>query len=129
MEGYDHDGVEDMPGLRYAHRYLQIEDEAENLGDSWVDGPACGAHGKDSEARFRCGADEYGEMLKLAYPAAHAANPDAKIFSFSFNFGGLDVRLTHFVTSLNNQNLPDYPEEEFRPSDSIPVDEIPIWIA
>jgi hypothetical protein len=87
MERYDHDGIDDMPGLRYAHDYLQIEDEAENLGDSWTAGPSCGAHDRDSEAYFHCAADEYGDMLALAYRAAHRANPDAIVLSFSFNFG------------------------------------------
>lgn len=88
MERYDHDGADDdMPGLVYAHNYLQIEDEAENLGDAWIDSAACDVHPDESEARFRCAADEYGEMLELAYQAAHAANPDAQVVSFSFNFG------------------------------------------
>jgi len=84
---YDCDGVNDMPGLLYAHDYLQIEDEAENLGDAWIESPACAEHEEASEARFRCAADEYGATLQIAHQAAHAANPDTQVVSFSFNFG------------------------------------------
>lgn len=85
VERYDKDGVNDMPGLLYAHNYLQIEDEAQNLGDSWFPSSACA--GLASDAYYRCAADEYGAMLKLAYQAAKTANSNARVVSFSFNPG------------------------------------------
>jgi len=106
MERYDHDGVDDMPGLLYAHNYLQIEDEAENLGDSWISSVACDAYRRRTDAHFRCAANEYGEMLKLAYQAAHTANPDAKVVSFSFNFGD--------YFDANPASFPSIPPDEHR---------------
>jgi len=80
IERYDNDGFKDMVNLKYAHNYLVIEDEAQNLGDSWI-APSC------SRNDFLCAAEKYGEMLKLAYNAAHEANPDSIVVSFSFNPG------------------------------------------
>jgi hypothetical protein len=71
----------DLSALHPLTEYLRAWAYAE------IDGPACSSHGKDSDERFRCAADEYGEILKLAYQATHAANPDSKVLSFSFNFG------------------------------------------
>jgi hypothetical protein len=87
IERYDNDSIDDMPGLGYAHNYLQIEDEAENLGDAWTGSDACTTSEPESHDRQRCAAQEYGEMLKLAYKAAHEANSNTKIISFSFNPG------------------------------------------
>lgn len=87
MERYDKDGIDDMPGLMYAHNYLQIEDEAENLGDAWRVSPACNPYINDVRAYYKCAADEYGRTLKLAYLAAKDASEDSMIASFSFNPG------------------------------------------
>ncbi|MCL6099994.1 MAG: T9SS type A sorting domain-containing protein [Bacteroidetes bacterium] len=104
MERYDNDGIDDMPGLKYAHNYLQIEDEAENLGDSWSPSSACSNYTGD--AHYRCAAQEYGETLKLAYQAAKEANPNAKIISFSFNPGD-------YFDNNPSGNLPSNPKTTF----------------
>jgi hypothetical protein len=88
VERYDFDGgVEDMPGLKSAHNFLQIEDEAENIGDAWAASSNCDQYLNDDQAYNRCAAREYGETLKIAYLAAKEANPDVQIISFSFNPG------------------------------------------
>lgn len=87
MERYDKDGKDDMDGLLYAHNYLQIEDEAQNLGDSFSASGDCDIYSPDSAEYYRCAATEYGQMLKIAYLAAHDANPNARVISFSFNPG------------------------------------------
>ncbi|MBN1523762.1 MAG: hypothetical protein JW904_04720 [Spirochaetales bacterium] len=87
VERYDGDGISDMPGLKRGHHYLQIEDEAQNLGDSWIASQALDIYKSDSMQYYRYAAKEYGEMLRSAYSAAHTANPHSKIISFSFNFG------------------------------------------
>ena len=87
MERYDKDGENDMPGLEYAHNYLQIEDEAQNLGDAWQASSNCDSKKTDQTAYYQCGAQEYGETLKLAYEGARETNPNSKIISFSFNPG------------------------------------------
>lgn len=69
VERYDNDGNMDMPGLKYAHLYYQIEDEAENQ-TSWN-----GAK------------EEYIKLLKSAKAGALLANQNVKILSFSPNLG------------------------------------------
>jgi len=74
VERYDNDGFNDMDGLQRAHLYWQIGSEYENVGQ-W--------NTADGNQR----AEKYVELLKVAYEAAEQANLDAKIISFSFNFG------------------------------------------
>jgi hypothetical protein len=96
MERYDNDGVEDMPRLKFAHNYIQIEDEAQNHGDSFRFSSDCDKHNTGTKEHYKCGANEYGRMLKIAYEAAHEANPRAQVISFSFNFGDyFDKNPTH----------------------------------
>ena len=59
VERYDHDGVGDMPGLRYPVRDYGIEREFTGF---W---PGT--------------ADEYLRLLKTAYPAVKAADPQAQV--------------------------------------------------
>jgi hypothetical protein len=54
VERYDHDGVDDMPGLRWPIRYVEIGNEFSSYEPEPV--------------------EEYLEMLKLAYEAAHSAS-------------------------------------------------------
>ncbi len=85
VERYDADGVDDMQGILRPIEYLQIEDEAQNLGDSWNESSSCDF--LTQTALYECAANEYGQMLKLAYAAAHEADADIKVVSFSFNPG------------------------------------------
>jgi hypothetical protein len=55
VERYDHDGVDDMPGLRWPIRYVEIGNEFSSYQPEPV--------------------EEYLETLKLAYEAAHSASP------------------------------------------------------
>jgi hypothetical protein len=88
VERYDNDGTDDMPGLTSRHRYVQIEDEAENTGTYWSMGPECAALPTANE-RYRCAGREYGEMLKLAYGGAKEADSSIQVVSFSFNTGDI----------------------------------------
>lgn len=117
IERYDNDNIDDMPGLRYAHNYLQIEDEAENLGDAWTGSDACNTYEPKSHDRQRCAAQEYGEMLKLAYKAAHEANTNSKIISFSFNPGDyfdnnpiVNQRLSNYKLAFLDEVYENYNE-------------------
>lgn len=76
VERYDNDGFMDMPGLKYAHLYYQIEDEAENPS-SWSGSK-----------------EEYLKLLRTAREGAKKANPDVNIFTFSPNFGDFFDHLT-----------------------------------
>ena len=76
VERYDKDGNMDMPGLKYAHLYYQIEDEAENLS-SW-NGTV----------------EEYLKLLKTARESTRLANPNVKILTFSPNLGDFFDHLT-----------------------------------
>jgi len=66
VERYDHDGIDDMPGLQCPITYFEILSEAQhNLN-------FCPPRESD---RLR----EYAKILETAYNAAKEANPDAKI--------------------------------------------------
>ena len=70
VERYDHDGVDDMPGLKRAHLYWQIGTEYENV-EQWDT--------TDGNQRVK----KYVALLQAAYEAAKQANSEAKIISFS----------------------------------------------
>jgi hypothetical protein len=74
VERYDHDGIDDMPGLKYAHPQWQIGMEYENT-EQW--------NTLDGTQR----AEKYVTLLQIAYEAAKQAYSDAIIISFSFNLG------------------------------------------
>jgi hypothetical protein len=86
-ERYDKDGKHDMPGLKYAHNYFQIEDEQALSG--WIGTAECEYLSKtgDEDATYRCLAEAYGEHLKTAYEAIKSANPLAKVITIAFNPG------------------------------------------
>ena len=59
VERYDHDGVDDMPGLLYPIHHYAVEAEFTGF---WPGS-----------------AGEYVELLQIAYPAIHNANPEAVV--------------------------------------------------
>jgi hypothetical protein len=74
VERYDADGINDMPGLRKPFSTFEIESEAQ------------------SEIYWKVPKDknrvlEYAKLLKIAYDAAHQANPDALVILSGFNLG------------------------------------------
>lgn len=94
VERYDNDGYLDMPGLKYAHLYYQILDEAENPS-SW-DGTV----------------EEYLRLLKASKESARLANPDVKIFTFSPNLGDFFDHLSP-AEIQNRLRILDQPDENF----------------
>jgi hypothetical protein len=92
VERYDNDGVNDMPSLQYAHLHYQIGTEYENT-EQW--------NTADGTQRV----EKYTTLLQTAHQAAKQANAEAKIISFSFNFGdGFDNNPT--VQTFNNLGDP-----------------------
>ena len=77
VERYDGDGYNDMPGLRYPVLYYEIESEAEH---------PCFWAGTD---------EEYIHLLKTAYTAAKAANPNCKIVLAGINLRGDPINFPH----------------------------------
>jgi len=71
VERYDHDGIDDMPGLRFPIVYYEVESEAEYA------------------VHWQGTIDEYIRLLKIAYSAAKKAYPDSKIILSGINFGDL----------------------------------------
>ena len=67
IERYDHDGIEDMPGLKFSHHYFHLQGEPEN---HWMGTK-----------------EEYVELLDITYDTIKVANPNAKIISGAWNFG------------------------------------------
>ncbi len=60
VERYDHDGIDDMPGLLYPIHDYGIE--------------------REFTGYWPGSADEYVRLLRLSYPAVKAADPDARVF-------------------------------------------------
>jgi len=71
VERYDGDGEHDMPGLRYPILHWEVESEVQH------------------EGYWRGTAQEYGEMLRIAYDAVKAACPSAKVVLAGINLGEL----------------------------------------
>jgi hypothetical protein len=70
-ERYDHDGVDDVPGLQQAHLEFQLLNEGQNM-------------------EFFVGTSEdYGELLQHTRAALDACNPDAELIHFGLTFNGL----------------------------------------
>lgn len=68
VERYDGDGVSDMPGLATPIRYYEIESEAQH------------------PVYWNGSAEEYVQLLKLAYEAAHRADPQTHVVLSGINF-------------------------------------------
>lgn len=65
VERYDHDGIDDMPGLQYPLRYWEI------LNEPAMQGPELTFFQEDSAA--------YLEILKLSYTTIKGADPNAVV--------------------------------------------------
>ncbi|MBI5149611.1 MAG: hypothetical protein HZA28_02410 [Candidatus Omnitrophica bacterium] len=70
LERYDHDGVDDMPGLKKGFHYFEIGNEYQ------------------SPSQWNGSAAEYVEALRYAYEAKKEADPDAKIIVGGFTHLG-----------------------------------------
>lgn len=71
VERYDADGRDDMPGLKFPVRLIEIETECQH------------------EAYWQGTIDEYGQLLQTAYRAAKSANPQTKIVLCGLNLGDM----------------------------------------
>lgn len=71
VERYDADGVDDVDGLRWPVRYVEIGNEFSSYQPEPV--------------------EEYLHTLRLAYEAAHAANPDVLVGHAAFLFAPVNM--------------------------------------
>lgn len=75
VERYDGDGKDDMPGLKIPIKYWQIESEVHN------------------KPLWAGTADEYLDMLEMAYASVKKADPSAKVILAEFNFSSFFDRI------------------------------------
>lgn len=71
VERYDGDGIDDLEGLRWPVRYVEIGNEFSSYQPEPV--------------------EEYLHTLRLAYEAAHAANPDVLVGHAAFLFAPVNM--------------------------------------
>ncbi|MCR4316281.1 MAG: hypothetical protein NUW37_08035 [Planctomycetes bacterium] len=84
VERYDHDGRDDMPGLKAPVLHYEISSEVQHI-PFWCDG-----------------VDEYLKTLELSHKAAKEASPDVKIILSGMHFGNQLIGL-HSLTELESR--------------------------
>lgn len=96
VERYDGDGINDAPGAPIVEHF-----EFSNEPDRHCAGrPGWGAHGA-----------EYGQMLKAAYPAVKAANPNAQVVFGGLAYDWFNSKSCNVPSKSSNPNYTGYLSE------------------
>jgi hypothetical protein len=95
VERYDHDGIEDMPGLVAPVRYWEVDNEPDLKNSLAPRGDV-----RRLDPRTFCLPEEYGTVLAGASAAIHAASPEARVLGPGLYRPGADSGTSYLRAAL-----------------------------